>query len=105
MPPFLRRGFLPLEAFALGAELVAPALARAQRARAAAAIRSRPAADRPPRRLRVVPPRLAGAELAELLGALEPPKIPASRLCSWSICLFTATASSNCFTDKSMAQL
>jgi hypothetical protein len=105
MPPFLPRDFLPLDAFALGAELAAPALARAQRARAAAAMRSRPAADRPPRRFRVVPPELAGAELAEVLGALEPRKILVSRLCSWSICLFTATASSSCLTDRSMAQL
>lgn len=71
------------------------AFARAQRARAAAAMRARPAAEIPPRRL---PPFLeeddfplspASAELLLLLPPLEPrellPSRLESRLCSWSI--------------------
>jgi len=118
MPPFLLPldflVLLLLEAWVLDPEPPALALARAQRARAAAAIRSRPAAERPPRRLRLFPPRLAGAEvtelaelveLPELLERPEPPRIVVSRLCSWSICFLIATASSSCLTDRSMAQL
>ena len=106
MPFFLPADFLLLEALAVEPELPpAFALALAQRARAAAAMRSRPAAERPPRRFRVFRAVLAGAEVAELgelLGALEPLKILLSRLCSWSICRLTATASSSCLTDTSM---
>jgi hypothetical protein len=112
MPPFLLPlDFLLLEAWVLDPEPPALAFARAQRARAAAAIRSRPAAERPPRRLRLFPPLRAGAELAELvelpelLERPEPPRIVVSRLRSSSICFLIATASSSCLTDRSMAQL
>ena len=112
MPPFLLPlDFLLLEAWVLDPEPPALAFARAQRARAAAAIRSRPAAERPPRRLRLFPPLRAGVELAELvelpelLERPEPPRIVVSRLRSSSICFLIATASSSCLTDRSMAQL
>ena len=107
MPFFFPPDFLLFEALALELELPPPefAFALAQRARAAAAMRSRPAAESPPRRFRVFLPLLAGAEsaeLVELLGALEPLRILLSRLCSWSICRLTDTASSSCLTDTSM---
>src|SRR5207253_11056787 len=104
----------PLRAARLGAALVldaaAPprsALIRAQRARAAAAIRARPAADIVPLRRPVV----AAARLVAIPPppprAPAPPAPPPSRLeswfRSWSICLRKATASSSCLTDRSMA--
>ena len=76
------------------------AFARAQRARAAAAMRARPAAEIPPRRfppfleeddlpLSPASPELLLPVLLLLLPPLEPrellPSRPESRLCSWSI--------------------
>jgi hypothetical protein len=89
MPPPFRFPPPALRPLDLDADDFPPpaALTRAQRARAAAAIRARPAAERPPRRLRPPPVLGAAVEVAALdvldvLDVLEPPKRLLSLLCS-----------------------
>src|SRR5439155_12502870 len=75
-----------------------PPLTRAQRARAAAAILARVAADMVRRRRRLPPPVFAPA----LLLARPPPTKPANRRSRESIWRRKETASSNCLSDKSI---